>query len=350
MDRPALARSPGTPTVTATRIETTPAPSPPPVSTAARTRSLALRAAAIGMLAFDAVALSWGRVLGPDTYISLTAGRQIAAHGLPHVDRLSVAAAGRPWIDQQWLAHVIFYGLWRLGGDPAVAASSGIAVGAAVGLLFALCLRRGADLVATWLGVGGALVICLMYAETRAQSFAYPLFVALIWIILSELDRGRFSPRALLVVPVLVLWANLHGSVLLGAAVAAGCFGTRALLAVPPAPLPLGGGRPGRRRPGARRGARDAIRERDRLVLPARAQRPRPGRDRRVAAVVVHHPQPARSSRSCSGRSASPASPAAAACGCPSGRSGSRLPWPRSRPTPCATRCGSPWPQRPRSR
>ncbi len=233
MDRPALARSPGTPTVTATRIETTPAPSPPPVSTAARTRSLALRAAAIGMLAFDAVALSWGRVLGPDTYISLTAGRQIAAHGLPHVDRLSVAAAGRPWIDQQWLAHVIFYGLWRLGGDPAVAASSGIAVGAAVGLLFALCLRRGADLVATWLGVGGALVICLMYAETRAQSFAYPLFVALIWIILSELDRGRFSPRALLVVPVLVLWANLHGSVLLGAAVAAGCFGTRALLELP---------------------------------------------------------------------------------------------------------------------
>jgi hypothetical protein len=228
MARPTIERSPGTPTVTAKRIETAPPPLPA-ASESARTRALAARAVAIGLLAFDAVALAWGRILGPDTYISLTAGRQIVAHGLPHIDRLSVAANGRPWIDQQWLAHVIFYELWRLGGNPAVAASSGLAIGVAIGLLFALCLRRGADVVATWIGVGGALVICLMFAETRAQSFAYPLFVALLWIVLSELDRGRFTARALFVVPVLVVWANVHGSVLLGAAIAAGCFGGRGL-------------------------------------------------------------------------------------------------------------------------
>jgi hypothetical protein len=207
----------------AARLETAPAPQP----AAALPRAVWARAIAIGMLAFDAVALSWGRSLGPDTYISLSAGRFISAHGLPRTDHLSVAAAGRPWVDQQWLAHVLFYALWRAGGDAAVAASSALGVGLAVGLLYALCARRGADMVSTWIGTGGAFVVCVMFAETRAQSFAYPLFVALLWILLTELDRGRFSRRALLVVPVIALWANLHGSVLVGAALAAACFGLR---------------------------------------------------------------------------------------------------------------------------
>jgi len=205
------------------RLETAPAS---PAATL-RMRGVWARAIAVGMLAFDAVALSWGRSLGPDTYISLSAGRWISAHGLPRTDHLSVAAAGRPWIDQQWLAHVIFYGLWRIGGDAAVAASSALGVGLAIGLLYALCARRGADMVSTWIAVGGALMVCVMFAETRAQSFAYPLFVALLWIVLSELDRGGWSRRALLVAPVIALWANLHGSVLVGAALAAGCFGLR---------------------------------------------------------------------------------------------------------------------------
>ena len=208
------------------RLETAPAPPRQPAG-AALSRGVWARAIAVGMLAFDAVALSWGRSLGPDTYISLTAGRFISAHGLPRTDHLSVAAAGRPWIDQQWLAHVIFYALWRAGGDAAVAASSALGVGLAIGLLYALCARRGADMVSTWIGTGGALMVCVMFAETRAQSFAYPLFVALLWIVLAELDRGRFSRRALLVVPIIALWANLHGSVLVGAALAAGCFGLR---------------------------------------------------------------------------------------------------------------------------
>lgn len=208
------------------RPKTTPPPSPQPLG-GTRLRGIWARAIAVGMLAFDAVALSWGRSLGPDTYISLTAGRIISAHGLPHTDHLSVAAAGRPWIDQQWLAHVIFYGLWRAGGDPAVAASSALGAGLAIGLLYALCARRGADVVSTWVSVGAALVVCVMFAETRSQSFAYPLFVVLLWLVLDELDRDRLSRRALLVVPILALWANLHGSVLVGAGLAAGCFGLR---------------------------------------------------------------------------------------------------------------------------
>ena len=51
----------------------------------------------------------------------------------------------------------------------------------------------------------------------RPQSFAYPLFVAVLWLLVDELRRP--SRRIYLVLPLLVLWANLHGSVVVGAAI-----------------------------------------------------------------------------------------------------------------------------------
>ncbi len=185
-------------------------------------------ALATAALVFTAVATSWGRIFYSDTWISLTAGRQIAAHGLPHVDSLSVAGLGRPWIDQQWLAHLAFYELWRGGGNAAVGAASAIAFALAFGLLAALLVRRGAAPIAVVVALGAALVQCLLFAETRAQSFAYPLFVILVWILLGESER-RVGPRTLLVLPVLVVWSNVHGSVLLGIAVCVACLARRAV-------------------------------------------------------------------------------------------------------------------------
>jgi hypothetical protein len=183
----------------------------------------ALAAAAV---VFTAVATSWARIFYSDTWISLTAGRQIAAHGLPRVDSLSAAGHGRPWIDQQWLAHLAFYELWRAGGNAAVGAASALAFAAAFGLLAALLVRRGAAPIAVAVALGAALVQCLLFAETRAQSFAYPLFVLLLWILLGESER-RVGPRTALVLPVLVVWANVHGSALLGVAVCVAFLGRR---------------------------------------------------------------------------------------------------------------------------
>jgi hypothetical protein len=50
----------------------------------------------------------------------------------------------------------------------------------------------------------------------RPQTFAYPLFVAVLWLLAT--DARSPSNRGFATLPILVLWANLHGSVLLGAA------------------------------------------------------------------------------------------------------------------------------------
>src|SRR5438552_2971779 len=51
-----------------------------------------------------------------DGWMALVSGREIVRHGLPSHDTLTVWAHGRKWVDQQWLAQVVLYGLWRVGG------------------------------------------------------------------------------------------------------------------------------------------------------------------------------------------------------------------------------------------
>jgi hypothetical protein len=136
------------------------------------------------------------------------------------VDHLTVAGHGRPWIDQQWLAQLVFFGAWRAGGNAAVGLVSALSVAATAGILGALALRRGAPTIVMLMVVlGGTLVELIFFAVPRTQSFGYPLAAALIWLMLAEADGTAWRNRILLAIPLLVLWANLHGSVLLWAGV-----------------------------------------------------------------------------------------------------------------------------------
>jgi len=102
--------------------------------------------------------------VGQDTWLALVGGRSVAGSGLPAGDVLTAWTQGVHWVDQQWLGQFAFYGLASFGG----------------------------------------------------LKLAYVLFVAVVW--LSITDSGRPSRRALWIAPVLALWTNIHGSVVLGAA------------------------------------------------------------------------------------------------------------------------------------
>jgi hypothetical protein len=155
--------------------------------------------------------------LAADSWMSLLSGREIVGHGLPTHDTITVWAHGRQWVDQQWLAQVAMYGLERLGGFRlALIAHAALAAGGFTAAC-AVARRRGASAISvTWIG---ALSLYVFYPEAvtmRAQSFAYGLFVAVLAILLR--DSRQRSNAALLVFPLLVLWANVHGSVVVGAA------------------------------------------------------------------------------------------------------------------------------------
>jgi hypothetical protein len=153
--------------------------------------------------------------MSPDGWFALLSGHEIVAHGLPSHDTLTVWGLGRRWVDQQWLAQLAYYGLYSLGGlRLALLANAGVVVGA-VAAAIALGRARGGSLrnVLT-VSLPAVFVIGWSGSALRPQTLALPLFIALVWLLVR--DARRPSPAVFFVVPVLALWANVHGTVVLG--------------------------------------------------------------------------------------------------------------------------------------
>jgi hypothetical protein len=163
------------------------------------------------LLALGLLSIAPARIAS-DTWFGLTAGRDIARAGLPHADRLTVLTGGHSWQDQQWLAHLTTYGLFDLGGLPLVYLVDVACLVGALSLAMFAARRLGGSPM--WIAaLATPLVLIQVPSAARAQTYAMPLFVALVWL----LARDARTPdrRILLVIPLLAVWANLHGSVLL---------------------------------------------------------------------------------------------------------------------------------------
>jgi hypothetical protein len=183
----------------------------------AETRRLAATwDALVFLVTFVVVAASHTRLLNTDGFLALSGGREVWLHGLPVVDTLTVAGSGRSWIDQQWLAQLILYRLWVAGGYLAVTIVTAMLTALAFSLLCRLLLERGATprRAIKWTTV--ALAATLVDVSARTQVFAYPLFILLLAIIVRDSGRPASRRTMLSALGLLVLWANLHGSVLVG--------------------------------------------------------------------------------------------------------------------------------------
>src|SRR5579859_5315950 len=145
----------------------------------------------------------FGRYLFWDTFYDLYAGRYIVHHGIPRTNVVTVASAGARWVDQQWLAHVLYYGAWALGGYRLVAALSALAITAGFALLVRLMLRRGVPALRAFEWAAGAFAVCFGSLIIRAESFAYPLFVAALWLLLDDSRSARPRRQTWLLVPLL---------------------------------------------------------------------------------------------------------------------------------------------------
>lgn len=155
--------------------------------------------------------------VGPDTWLAILGGHQIVAHGLPSHESLTLLGHGRPWVDQQWFGELIAYGGYSLGGLAVLKLGNAALLLLALGLTLAVALRRSRSAVAV-AGVGllGELVL-FDRATIRAETLAQLLYVALLALVLA--DARRPSRRILWTIPLLVVWANVHGSVVVGVAI-----------------------------------------------------------------------------------------------------------------------------------
>jgi hypothetical protein len=151
-----------------------------------------------------------------DFWWHMATGRAIIAQGaIPVVDSFSYTQSGQPFFNQGWLAQLLMYAIYQLGGIPLTYIFQALVIALAYGLLLRLCLLRTRQVQ---LSVGLLLLTTLPLSFdnwlVRPQSYAFPLFAAFLTI-LTEYRLGGKN-RLWLLPPLMVLWVNIHGSFVLG--------------------------------------------------------------------------------------------------------------------------------------
>jgi hypothetical protein len=164
-----------------------------------------------------AVAARLPKEIGQDTWLSLLVGRSVARSGLPHHDIFTAWTLGRDWVDQQWLAHLLSYALYATGGLVLLGLCHVLLLGGAVAGAALFARRNGATArTVAWLLVASIYPILLAAGGVRTQSFVLPLYVVLLALLIR--DARQPSRVVLWTLPILAVWSNLHGSVVVAAA------------------------------------------------------------------------------------------------------------------------------------
>ncbi len=179
------------------------------------------------------VALSVGaRLLNdPDSYWHLVIGHWILDNGaLPHVDSFSFSMRGTPWIAKEWLSQILYTFAYDEAGWPAMAILAAAAAAISFGLL-ARFLSEELTPMPVIVLAAGAFMLTAPHLLARPHVLALPVMVAWIGGLARAVDRGRAPSLWLL--PLMVLWANLHGGFTFGIFMVA-AFALDAIVEAPP--------------------------------------------------------------------------------------------------------------------
>jgi hypothetical protein len=164
----------------------------------------------------------------PDTYLHIAAGRWMLANAaLPLNDPFSHSLAGAAWVPHEWLAELVLAAVYDAAGWSGLVLLTAAAFAASLALLTRFLLHY-AEPFSTVIAVTMGAALVLGHLLARPHLLALPLLVLWSGTLFAARDRGAVPPFLLL--PVMALWANLHGSFMFGLGLAL-CLGAESVLA-----------------------------------------------------------------------------------------------------------------------
>jgi len=163
-------------------------------------------------MAFAAISAAPAVLSGGDLYWHIAAGRwMLENQAVLRIDMFSYTFAGQPWETRDWLAELLLALSYVGAGWSGVVAASAAAAAGAAGLL-AFHLRRchsdGFTLI--WLG----LAVVVGAGAVRALPYLLALPCLIAWT--AGLTRCRDGRPPLRLLPVMLVWANLSASFVIG--------------------------------------------------------------------------------------------------------------------------------------
>jgi hypothetical protein len=129
----------------------------------------------------------------------------------PYDDPFSFVPTLHPWVYHEWLTGVVFYPIYQATGAAGLQLLKYALGLATLGLVYLTARKRGAGPLAA---VGGIFLIHnllrLGYSPVRAQAFTYFFFALSFYLLENARLTGRRG-RLWHLLPVMVVWCNLHG-------------------------------------------------------------------------------------------------------------------------------------------
>jgi hypothetical protein len=152
-----------------------------------------------------------------DTFWHIGVGNWILQHHrLPTADPFSYTAFGKPWFAADWLSDLVFAVLYRVGRWGAVTEIVAVSCGLISGVLSFYLASRIRLSVALGLT---AIVVALISPHFLARPLVFSYLLLSVWIalILQIEDRAEWTrPVAFALIPIMLVWANVHGSFTFG--------------------------------------------------------------------------------------------------------------------------------------
>ena len=149
-----------------------------------------------------------------DTLWQIRTGEWILDHhAIPAVDPFSFTAGDRPWFAHEWLAETMMALAWRVAGMAGIM----VLAATATGLTAAIMLHHLRRFLP---GIYAVLALIVALGNTAPSMLARPHLLAWPCLVLwcGGLVRARAERRApsFWLLPVMLLWVNLHGSFMAG--------------------------------------------------------------------------------------------------------------------------------------
>ncbi|MGC1339204.1 MAG: hypothetical protein WA836_13870 [Candidatus Binataceae bacterium] len=157
---------------------------------------------------------------GTDLWMHIRFGQFVLQnHYLLRHDIYSYSAPGSPWFNHEWLADTLLALSYNSGGVIGLKLMKFICACAIVVLMADGIAETGASYAVQMGTLLCAAIAIMLQVQFRPQLFDYVCLAAIL-ALLNRHARKRAAPLWL-VIPIMTLWANLHGGFLAGVAVLA---------------------------------------------------------------------------------------------------------------------------------
>ncbi len=150
-----------------------------------------------------------------DFWWGMAAGRLISQDlAIPRVDVFSHTFAQQPWINPEWLTHVLFYNVYAHLGENWIVYLRLALVAATFAVALRLCVARSGSVSVSLLAVAAGAWVCRPFLDARPQLFTFLYSIVLLYILHLFRRRGR---NLLYLIPVVMLvWTQQHGGYFFG--------------------------------------------------------------------------------------------------------------------------------------